>query len=40
MVGHLAISASWVDTDLEVSECFSGTNVCEGRAMLTVGTSF
>ena len=40
MLGHLAISASWVDTDLKVSECFSGTNVCEGRAMLTVGTSF
>ena len=38
--GPLDVSASWVDSNLSVSECFSGSNICEGRALLSISSSW
>ena len=39
-LGVIDVSASWVDSDLTASECFSGSNICEGRALLSVSSSW
>ena len=39
-LGPVDVTASWVDSDLSLSECFSGSNICEGRAMLSVSSSW
>ena len=39
-LGAIDVSASWVDSDLTASECFSGSNICEGRALLSVSSSW
>ena len=39
-LGPLDVTASWVDSDLSLSECFAGSNICEGRAMLSVSSSW
>ncbi len=31
---------SWTDTNLSKSDCFNGTNLCDGRVMFNVGYTF
>jgi uncharacterized protein (TIGR02001 family) len=34
------LTAAYIDTNLEKHECFGGTNLCEARALLSIGASF
>lgn len=34
------ISAYWVDTSLDQAECFGGSDLCEGRAVIAIGRTF
>jgi uncharacterized protein (TIGR02001 family) len=39
-VGPVVIAVGYHDTDLDKAECFGGSNICEGRAVLTVSAGF
>lgn len=34
------IGAHWIDTSLNKAECFGGSDLCDGRAVVSVGRSF
>lgn len=36
----LDVSVAYVDTDLDSSECFGGSDLCDARGIVTVGKSF
>lgn len=40
LFGAFDASVAWVDSDLSKTECFSGTNICEGRAVFTLSSSW
>lgn len=40
LFGAFDASVAWVDSDLSNTECFSGTNICEGRAVFTLSSSW
>lgn len=39
-VKNIDFSVAYTDTDLSKSDCFSNTNLCDGRVVFTVATSF
>lgn len=39
-IGPVTIAVGYQDTDLDHSECFAGSNICEGRAVLTISAGF
>lgn len=38
-VADLDLSLTWYDTDLSNSECFGGSDLCEGRVVFAIGKS-
>ena len=40
LIGPFDASVTYVDTDLSNSECFGGGNVCDGRAVFTISSSW
>ncbi len=40
IIGPFDASVAWMDSDLSKSECFGGTNICDGRAVFTISSSF
>lgn len=34
------LALSWVDTDLNKSQCYGGDNICDGRVLFSVSSSF
>lgn len=40
LVGPLVVAVGYQDTDLDKSECFGGSNICDGRAMASISWGF
>ncbi|OGT84168.1 MAG: hypothetical protein A3H91_14905 [Gammaproteobacteria bacterium RIFCSPLOWO2_02_FULL_61_13] len=39
-VGPVTIAVGYQDTDLDKGECYGGSNICEGRAVVTISAAF
>ena len=38
--GPVSVAVGYHDTNLSSSECFSGLNICEGRAVVAISAAF
>ena len=39
-VGPVVFAVGYQDSDLDKSECFGGSNICDGRAVLSISAGF
>jgi uncharacterized protein (TIGR02001 family) len=39
-IKNITLTAAYTDTNLDKHECFGGTNLCEARALLSLGAAF
>lgn len=39
-VGPVVVAVGYHDTDLDKGECFGGSNICDGRAVLSISAGF